>query len=292
MIVASFLSNSGNLNREIVLNAVPSQIVDGPINWLSEAEAAEIVLTAYPTDLNDIWENLQAQSIDFNILNVGDTRRKQLLIADMDGTLIRQECIDELAREIGEGERVKEITERAMNGGMNFEEALTQRLALLKDHPISIIPKILSTRIDITPGARALAATMKRHGAHCVIVSGGFTDFAKSICETLDFDAYHANRLEHENGLLTGRVLPPIIGKDKKVEILQNTLRHQGIRVENTIAVGDGANDLGMLDYADIGVAFHAKPLVQRQSNIRINHHDLSALLFLQGYRKEEIFEA
>jgi phosphoserine phosphatase len=206
----------------------------------------------------------------------------------MDSTMIQQECIDELADEAGVGERVKDITARAMNGELDFEGALTERVSLLKGLPESVIDKVLAERITFMPGGRELLATMKANGGYCALVSGGFTAFTAKVAAELGFDENRANTLIAEGGELTGDVGRPILGREAKVQALEEITKRLGITEADVVAVGDGANDLGMLGRAGAGVALHAKPSVAAQCDIRINNGDLSALLYIQGYAKTE----
>jgi phosphoserine phosphatase len=215
-------------------------------------------------------------------------RRKAALIADMDSTMIGQECIDELAAEAGFGDRVAAITARAMNGEIAFEPALRERVALLKGLPVATIEKVLAERIRIAPGARALVATMRAAGAYAALVSGGFTSFTAPVAKMLGFDENRANVLGEMAGLLTGKVAEPVLGRDAKVAALRDICASRNLAPADVIAVGDGANDLGMLALAGAGVALHAKPSVAAQAAIRIDHGDLTALLYLQGYRRTE----
>jgi phosphoserine phosphatase len=259
----------------------------GDIRWLAPQEAAEFDLPRQPDNAAQVWEQLQVMGVDLAIQPEAG-RRKLLLIADMDSTLIRQECIDELAAEAGVGAEVADITARAMNGELDFEAALKARVALLRGLPEETIPRVLSTRIALMPGGHALVATMKANGAHTLLVSGGFTAFAAPIAGELGMDDYRANSLMVEDGRLTGTVAPPILGRDAKVAALREVTARLGITPSEALAVGDGANDLGMLQLAGTGVALHAKPVVQAQAKIRINHGDLTALLYLQGYTRED----
>jgi len=203
----------------------------------------------------------------------------------MDSTMIQQECIDELAEEAGVGERVKDITAKAMNGELDFEGALDERVGLLKGLPESVIGKVLSERITYMPGGKELLATMKRDGAYAALVSGGFTAFTASVASALGFDENRANTLLVEDGKLTGEAGRPILGREAKVQALEEITARLGISEADVIAVGDGANDLGMLTRAGAGVALHAKPSVAAECDIRINHGDLTALLYVQGYK-------
>jgi len=254
--------------------------------WLSVGEAAEFPLPDRPENFQDIWQSLQADGIDL-VVQPSAGRKKRVLMADMDSTMIQQECIDELADEAGVGARVADITARAMNGELDFEAALKERVDLLKGLKTSVIDTVLSNRITLMPGARTLLATMRAQGAYAALVSGGFTDFTARIAADLGFDEHRANRLLHEDGKLTGRVAMPILGHYAKVLALNEIPARLGLNTDQVIAVGDGANDLGMLQLAGAGVALHAKPSVAAQCDLRINHGDLTALLYLQGYRRD-----
>ncbi|UIJ70510.1 phosphoserine phosphatase SerB [Aurantimonas sp. HBX-1] len=215
-------------------------------------------------------------------------RRKRFLIADMDSTMIDQECIDELAAEVGIKDRVAAITARAMNGEIAFEPALRERVALLAGLPEATIGKVIAERITLASGGGTLVATMRAHGAHTALVSGGFTVFTGPIAERLGFHEDRANRLLATGGKLTGAVAEPILGAAAKVEALRQIGGRLGIAPADVLAVGDGANDLPMLELAGSGVALHAKPSVAGRARHRIDHGDLTALLFLQGYRRDE----
>ena len=255
--------------------------------WLSPDEAAEFDVAAIPGNADTVWSDLQDQGVDL-VVQATAGRRKKMLLADMDSTMIQQECIDELAEVAGVGAMVKDITARAMNGELDFEGALIERVGLLKDLPASVIEEVLASRITLMPGGPVLLATMKAQGAYAALVSGGFTAFTSRVASTLGFDENRANTLIEANGKLTGDVGRPILGREAKVQALEEITTKLGIQEDDVLAVGDGANDLGMLQRAGSGVALHAKPSVQAQAKLRINHGDLTALLYLQGYGKED----
>ncbi len=259
----------------------------GPVNWLSANKAVEFVVTGKPDGFWDHWKSLQALGVDC-VIQPTEGRKKQMLLADMDSTMIQQECIDELAAKAGLGEQVAAITARAMNGEIDFENALRERVGLLKGLKTSEIDTVLRDNITLMPGGRTLVATMKAHGAYTALVSGGFTDFAASVADDLGFQEYRANELLAKEGVLTGKVSHPILGRDAKVVALNDIAEKQGLTPDQVMAVGDGANDLGMLQLAGAGVALHAKPGVAAQCDIRINHGDLTALLYIQGYHRNE----
>jgi phosphoserine phosphatase len=222
------------------------------------------------------------------VVQANANRRKRLLIADMDSTMIGQECVDELADRVGLKARVAAITERAMRGDIAFEPALRERVALLAGLPASVIAEVIAERIRLTPGGPTLVATMRANGAYTCLVSGGFTLFAERIAAMSGFDENRANRLVVTDGRLAGRVEEPILGREAKLATLKDLTARLGLETAATLAVGDGANDLAMLLSAGLGVAYHAKPVVAAQAHARIDHGDLTALLYMQGYRREE----
>jgi phosphoserine phosphatase len=258
----------------------------GEARWLDPGVAAEFAVEAVPANRWQVWEDLQALRIDM-VVQGATGRKKRLLIADMDSTMIRQECIDELADEAGVGAHVADITARAMNGELDFEAARRERVGLLKGLPDAVIAQVLRDRITLMPGGPVLLATMKANGAYAALVSGGFTAFTQAVAGMLGFDENRANTLHVVEGKLAGTVAAPILGKEAKLQALNEITARLGIRSAEALAVGDGANDLPMLLAAGTGVALHAKPRVQVECGVRVNHGDLTALLYLQGYSRD-----
>ena len=256
--------------------------------WLHENEALQFPSRSLSAgERAEIGRLVKDQPIDVALL-AADNRRKRLLIADMDSTMIGQECIDELGELAGVGDRLKVITASAMKGELDFETALKARLALIKDLPQDAIGRILRERITFRPGGKTLVATMKAQGAYAVLVSGGFVQFTGHVAKHLGFDEHRANELLMQDGRLTGEVREPILGKDAKLAALRQIAREKGIALADTLAVGDGANDIPMLKAAGLGVALHAKPKVREAASVSVTHGDLTALLYLQGYRRAE----
>lgn len=244
--------------------------------FLVEGEEAEVMAA-----LRDVVHDAP---VDVAVLPA-EGRRKRLLIADMDSTMIEQECLDELAGVLGLKEEVSAITERAMRGEIAFEPALRERVAMLKGLPAAeTVERVLAERITPMPGGATLVATMRANGAHTALVSGGFTVFTGPISKTLGFDEHRSNVLETADGALTGRVAEPVLGREAKRAALEELTAAKGLDRPDTLAVGDGANDLAMLQAAGLGVAYRAKPAVADAARVRIDHGDLTALLYLQGY--------
>ncbi len=291
MFIATLLSDP---TRSILDRATVEALRDawggGGAIWLDAGIAAEFAVATVPDNHWDVWQGLQQLGIDL-VVQRAEGRRKRLLIADMDSTMIQQECIDELADEAGVWALVSAITARAMNGELDFEDALRERVALLAGLPETVIATTLRDRITLMPGGPALLATMKANGGYAALVSGGFTAFTDAIGARLGFDETRANTLLTADGQLTGSVARPILGKAAKLAALIEISTRLGITPADAIAVGDGANDLAMLNHAGSGVALHAKPSVAAQCDIRINHGDLTALLYLQGYARSEFVE-
>lgn len=265
--------------------------------WLAPGEAwqAEFATNepqAVTMLRDDVKRALLGLTLDVNIVT-GDaqSRRKKLLIADMDSTIIQQECIDEMAEVFGIKERIAAITERAMRGELDFEAALTHRLSLLAGISESDLERIFTERIKLMPGARTLTATMRANGAFTALVSGGFTFFTSRVAEAVLFNVNHANTLEIVDGRMTGNVVGPIIGREAKRETLERYRLEHNLVEAQTLAVGDGANDLAMIGAAGLGVAYRAKPIVAADADAQIEHGDLTSLLYLQGYRYDEFIE-
>ena len=223
------------------------------------------------------------------VVQPADGRRKRILVADMDSTMIRQECIDELAAEAGIGEAVAAITEGAMRGEIDFERSQRQRVGLLAGLEIAAIERVLAGRIEHASGAATLVRTMRAHGGYCALVSGGYTAFTGPVAAALGFDEHRANVLEDDGAVLTGGLHEPILGADAKAAALREIAAAQGSEPHDAIAVGDGANDLAMIALAGTGVALHAKPIVAEAAPHRIDHGDLTALLYIQGYRESDL---
>lgn len=290
MIVITLMAQPSGLEPALV-DALRNAWGGGDIQWLAPDEAAAFGVDTKPGNFWDVWADLQKQHVDM-VAQDSTGRRRKMLLADMDSTMIEQECIDELADMAGVGDAVKEITARAMNGEIDFEGALEARVALLEGLSSSVIQQVLDERITYMPGGKTLLATMKAHDAYCALVSGGFTAFTASVAAHLGFDENRANVLLEEAGKLTGKAQRPFLGKQAKVDALHEITGRLDLTAADVIAVGDGANDLGMLGVAGTGVALHAKPAVAAQCDIRINHCDLTSLLYLQGYAKSEFATA
>ena len=262
-------------------------------SWLFEGVAADIPFAATDTAQSFTARLRQALGdlpVDL-VVQPQIARKKKLFLADMDSTMIGQECIDELADFAGLKAHVAAITERAMRGEIEFEPALRERVALLKGLPVSIVAETIEKRITLTPGGRALVNTMRKHGAYTCLVSGGFTLFTSVIAAKIGFQENRANELIVDDGKFSGCVAEPILGKDAKLAA-HNELREQ-FELDNidTLAVGDGANDLPMIQAAGLGIAYHAKPVVAAAAAARVDHGDLTALLYMQGFRRDEFIE-
>jgi phosphoserine phosphatase len=259
--------------------------------WLDEGVAADLVFTGNLKAKRAALEGALANEPIDVIVQPLAHRRKRLLVADMDSTLIGQECLDELAAFAGVGERVAAITERAMRGEVAFAPALRERVALLAGLPETVIGDVLKERITLNRGARTLVQTMRANGAHVAIVSGGFRQFTGVIRERLGADEDRANAFIIEGGKLTGKVIEPILGQDAKLSALKEIAAALGLTLDDTLAVGDGANDLPMLQAAGLGIAYRAKPKVAAGADARVEHADLTALLYAQGFAREDFID-
>ncbi len=256
----------------------PGQACDMPFEGPGPGEAVAAVRAA-----------LDGEAIDL-VAQPVEGRRKLLLVADMESTIIENEMLDELAAELGLGDRIAAITARAMRGEIEFGAALAERVGMLAGVDAGALDR-LHGRIRVSPGARALVATMRANGAWCALVSGGFTAFSGHVADLLGFDSHQANRLEIVDGKLTGRIVKPIIDRHAKQSCLLTLIQERGLSPRAAMAVGDGANDLAMVLAAGLGVAYHAKPILAAAAAMRVDHGDLTAPLYAQGYRRDEIVE-
>jgi phosphoserine phosphatase len=263
------------------LNRIRNAVRGAPPNILSEGEAADIPVSVTP-DAAILSEAIEGAPIDA-IVTKARGRRKAVLLADMDSTIVTGETLDELASFAGVGAAIAAITRRAMNGELDFKAALRERVAMLKGLDLAALEKTWE-RVQLTPGAHALVATMRARGALTALVSGGFTVFSDRVATAVGFDVHRANTLLDDGAVLTGEVAEPILDRDSKLSALRELAAQRGVKLAATLAVGDGANDLDMIRAAGLGVAYHAKPIVAREAKVRVDHADLRALLFAQGY--------
>ena len=289
--VAAGLHPIAPTSAEAIAAAVHTVVQAGQIDWLSSEIAFDIGFDGDPDSVRAALRNIHDEwLLDINIL-ANANRRKKLLIADMDSTIIGCECIDELAGMVGIKPKVAAITERAMRGEIDFPAALRERVALLKGLPVEDLARVYAERVRLNPGARALTATMRAHGAHTLLVSGGFSFFTSRVAAAAGFEENQGNQLLDDGERLTGKVAEPILGREAKLQALEHAVRRLVIQFQDALAVGDGANDLDMIRRAGLGVAFHAKPVVAAAAGCSIIHGDLTSLLYLQGYRGDEILE-
>ena len=258
-------------------------------DWLAPGVACDIAFEGPDTTTIEaaVRARLGDAPVDL-VIQPAAGRRKRLLVADMDSTIIEGESLDDLAEIAGVGERVAAITARAMNGEIDFKGALRERVGLLAGLPETALDEAYGS-VTLTPGAEALVRTMRAHGAFTALVSGGFGTFTSRVRQRIGFDHDEANTLEIVDGHLTGRVLVPILNRDGKAAALVRLCRERGLPTADALAVGDGANDLTMIQRAGLGIAFHARPAVRKTAPARIDHADLTALLYLQGYRVADI---
>jgi phosphoserine phosphatase len=286
------------MNHTLVLTAALGELRDeavtaaakragGTPHWLSPGTACEFRGTD-PAILPAVRTALSHHKIDANIVPDAH-RKKRLLIADMDSTIIGCECIDEIADYAGVKPQIAAITERAMRGEIPFESALRERVALLKGLPETTLARVYRERVRLNDGARILVRTMSEAGATTALISGGFTFFTARVAEAAGFAGHKANELDIEDGKLAGTVREPILGREAKLQSLVALANENGIDMKETLAIGDGANDLGMITTAGLGLAYRAKPIVAEAAHARLDHSDLSAALYLQGYRETEL---
>ena len=272
-----------------VIDRMRSAVQGRSVEILSEGEAVDIACAAEP-DQATIERALEGLEIDA-IVTKSRGRRKAVLVADMDSTIVTGETLDELAAFAGIGDKIAAITKRSMNGELDFAQALRERVAMLKGLELSALEATWKG-VKLTPGAIELIRTMKAHNATTALVSGGFTFFTGRVAELVGFDVHRANTLIDDGAALTGQTGQPILDRYSKLEILRELAEARGVQMTATLAVGDGANDLDMIREAGLGVAFHAKPIVAREAKARVEHGNLRALLFAQGYKASEFASA
>ena len=262
----------------------------GDLDWLARDKSFDIAFDGDPDAVRAVLRETVRDEwlLDVNVVRAAN-RRKRLLIADMDSTIVGCECIDELADFVGLKPKVAAITERAMRGELDFPTALRERVALLKGLPLEAMARVYSERVHLNPGAREVTATMRAYGGYALLVSGGFTYFTKRVAAEAGFDSHQGNLLADDGRALIGRVEDPILGREAKLEALETTVARLGWSADDALAVGDGANDLDMIKRAGLGVAYHAKPVVAAAAGASIVHGDLTGLLYLQGYREDDI---
>ena len=290
--VLSLVGTRGALDRtfaERLCEAVSA--ADTPV-WLAPDQACDIAIapeSAHPLDrvMSTAAEIIADRPIDVALLPRAG-RRKALLISDMDCTIVQQECIDELADMAGVGHKIAAITARAMRGELDFEAALRERVAMLKGLDVAVLERTFRERVVLMPGARTLVQTMRAHGAYCALVSGGFNFFTERVGALAGFNFTHANTLMIADGHLTGTVRSPVLGREAKADLLERLLEEHNLDRSASLAVGDGANDLAMIEAAGLGVAFHGKPILARNAKVRVDHGDLTSLLYFQGYAQSE----
>jgi phosphoserine phosphatase len=294
-LVATLICNPANpaLDSTIVDGARAVLPSPGAAQWLFGEVAVDIPFDSQE-DVKAVEARLRQARGDLPIdivVQPRAVRRKKLFLADMDSTMIGQECIDELADFAGLKAHVAKITERAMRGDIEFEPALRERVALLKDMPVGVVDQVLQERIRPTPGSRELVMTMRANGAYTCLISGGFTLFTAAVAAKIGFQENRANELVVRDGRLTGKVKEPVLGRARKLATLIELTESFDLDDIDTLVAGDGANDLGMIEAAGLGVAYHAKPAVAAAAAARIDYGDLTALLYAQGYRRDEFVE-
>jgi phosphoserine phosphatase len=288
MSILCLIANPNEPRFDVKLAAAIARETGGELDWLHHGIACDIANPSEPDPAAIAREMLGSAPVDVAVI-ANASRRKKLLIADMDSTMIEQECIDELADAVGIKAQIAAITERAMRGELDFEAALDTRVRLLKGLSRKAIEEVRREKITMMPGGRALVQTMKAYGAYTALISGGFTYFADFFAKRIGFDEATANTLEFDGDILTGTVTKPIVDKSTKLHRLLALSKERSLWPDETLAVGDGANDLDMLQAAGLGVAYRAKPALAAAAKARIEYGDLTALLYLQGYRDDEI---
>ena len=290
MFVATLIA-AGKLTGEVVREAIDRLAATehdvGAPHWLDEGDAADIVFQGSLISARAELAKMDHGELDIVVQPQGD-RTKKLIVADMDSTMITVECIDELADYAGLKAEVAAITEEAMRGEIDFRGALMERVALLGGMAEGVLTECRTERVRLTRGARTLVQTMRAHGAHSVLVTGGFTTFATPVAEAIGFDRVVANELLIEGGKLTGKVAEPIVDKDSKLEALKSEAARHGLPLAETLAVGDGANDIPMITSAGLGIAYHPHQAAADAADAAIRHHDLTALLWAQGYSRRQ----
>lgn len=285
--IACLIADPERAPLEVRLVEEAEKLLGGKARWLADAQAVEIPAPGAEEGAALLDDLFAGAAIDWAVLPV-EHRRKRLLVCDMDSTIITIECIDELADFAGIKAEVAEVTRKAMNGELDFAAALRKRVSLLAGLPQATIDAVIAQRLRLMPGARTLVQTMRAHGARSALVSGGFTAFTRHVQGLCGFDVEEANELEVTDGRLTGRLVGELRGSQAKLRALTELRQRLGLEPSATLAVGDGANDLPMIQAAGLGVAFHAHPRVREQAPVRIDHGDLTALLFLQGYGRDD----
>ncbi len=285
-------SNNDPETKNTIINFIKSNGISIH-RWLAEGEHSQWAIECRPINKDINYQLLKKTAeqlgLDINLVSE-NKRRKKLLLADMDSTLIKGESLDEIASKVGIGEEISKITSQTMNGKLDFKQSIIHRASLLKGVKVAILEEVVK-EINLNAGASLLAPTMKKNGAVCYILSGGFDFFTEKIARQLGFEGSFSNSIEVEKSKLTGNVIPPILGMNSKMQILLKLTNKHNVTTDDVVAIGDGANDLEMLRIAGLGIAFNGKPKLKSEIDIQLNNTDLTGLLFLQGYSIKEIYE-